>query len=194
MEDHIKGLLTQHLRQPKHLSCTCNANMKWSTGQSGFARTLRQVIKSTVANMNARQPHQPPQITVHMNENHTKPNSQVSSFRFHKQTVSRFQNNKTPTLCKFRKFMQTSLCRNSAISFQSRIVSHHLVRSNWIQKHIYRSYPTGYRSRSYPTGYRSEVYTNCTANSLMRYSMRPCPSTSSCFKGPYQRYSIGFIF
>ena len=114
-----------------------------------------------------------------------KQNSQVSSFRFHKQTVSRFQNNKTPTLCKFRKFMQTSLCKNSAISFQSRIVSHHLVRSNWIQKHIYRSYPTGYRS---------EIYMNCTANSLMRYSMRPCPSTSSCFKGPYQRYSIGFIF
>ena len=53
------------------------------------------------------------------------------------------------------------------------------------QKHIYRSYPTGYRS---------EIYMNCTAISLMRYSMRPCPSTSSCFTGPYQRYSIGFIF
>ena len=85
--------------------------MKWSTGQSGLIRTLRQVIKSTVASMNARQRQQTPQITVHMNENHTKTNSQVSSFRFHKQTVSRFQNNKTPTLCKFRKFMQTSLCK-----------------------------------------------------------------------------------
>ena len=108
--------------------------MKWSTGQSGLIRTLRQVIKSTVANMNARQRQQTLQITIHMNENHTKTNSQVASFRFHKQTVSRFQNNKTPTLCKFQKFMQTSLCKNSAISFQSRIVSNHLIRSNWIQK------------------------------------------------------------
>ena len=123
MEDHAKRLLNQHSRQHKQLSCTWNANMKWSTGQSGFAKTLRQVIKSTVASMNARQRQQTPQITVHMNENHTKTNSQVSSFRFHKQTVSRFQNNKTPTLCKFRKFMQTSLCKNSAISFQSRIVT-----------------------------------------------------------------------
>ena len=81
MEDHIKGLLTQHLRQPKHLSCTCNANMKWSTGQSGFARTLRQVIKSTVANMNARQPQQQTsQITVHMNENHKK--NKITGFKF----------------------------------------------------------------------------------------------------------------
>ena len=127
-----------------------------------------------------------------MTENHTKTNSQVSGFTnklFHFS-----KNNKTPTLCKFQKFMQTSLCKNSAISFQSRIVPNHLVRSNWIQKHIYRSYPTGYRSQSYPTGYRSEIYMNCTALSLMRYRTRPCPSSSSCFKGPYQRYSFGFIF
>ena len=131
-------------------------------------------------------------------KNHTKNrNSQVSSFRFHKQTVSRFQkqqNSKTSTLCKFQKLMQTSRCTNSAVSFQSRIVSNYLVRPNWIQKHFHRSYPTGYRSQSYPTGYRPEIYMNCTALSLMRYSTRPCPSTSSCFKGPYQRYSLGFIF
>ena len=159
--------------------------MKWSTGQSGLIRTLRQVITSTVANMNARQRQRTPQVTVHMNENHPKQihKFQVSGFTNKLFHVSK--NNKTPTLCKFRKFMQTSLCKNSAISFQSRIVPNHLVRSNWIQKHIYRSYPTGYRS---------EIYMNCTAISLMRYSMRPCPSTSSCFKGPYQRYSIGFIF
>ena len=171
--------------------------MKWSTGQSGLIRTLRQVIKSTVASMNAWQQRQTLQTTLHMNENHTK--TKFASFKFQVSQTNCFtfpkqQNHKTPTLCKFRKFMQTSLCKNSAISFQSRIVSNHLVRSNWIQKHIYRSYPTGYRSRSYPTGYRSEIYTNCTANSLMRYSMRPCPSTSSCFTGPYQRYSIGFVF
>ena len=111
MEDRTKRLLHQHSQQHKQLPCTWNANMKWSTGQSGLIRTLRQVIKSTVASMNARQRQQTPQITVHMNENHTKTNSQVSSFRFHKQTVSRFQNNKTPTLCKFQKFMQTSLCK-----------------------------------------------------------------------------------
>ena len=126
----------------------------------------------------------------------------ITQKQIHKFQVSGFtnklfhvsKNSKTPTLCKFRKIMQTSLCKNSAISFQSRIVSNHLIRSNWIQKHIHRSYPSGYRSRSYPTGYRSEIYMNCTANSLMWYSMRPCPSTSSCFTGPYQRYSIGFIF
>ena len=32
-----------------NMSCTWNANMKLSTGQSGLIRTLRQVIKSTVA-------------------------------------------------------------------------------------------------------------------------------------------------
>ena len=86
--------------------------MKWSTGQSGFARTLRQVIKSTVASMNARQRQQTPQITVHMNENHTKKQIhmlQVSGFTNKLFHVSK--NNKTPTLCKFRKFMQTSQCK-----------------------------------------------------------------------------------
>ena len=53
MEDRIKRLLNRHSQQHHQLSCTWNANMKWSTGQSGFARTLRQVIKSTVASMTA---------------------------------------------------------------------------------------------------------------------------------------------
>ena len=110
---------------------------------------------------------------------------QVSGFTFPKPT-------KLSTTS--RKLMPTSLCRNSAISFQSRIVSNHLLRSNWIQKNIHWSYPTRYRSQSYLTGYRSELYMNCTALSLMRYRTRPCPSSSSCFKGPYQRYSLGFIF
>ena len=136
MEDRIKRLLNQHSRQHKQLSCTWNANMKWSTGQSGFARTLRQVIKSTLANMNARQRQQTPQIIVHMNENHTKTNSQVASFRFHKQTVSRFQkqqNSNFQTFCKFPKIHASFTAQNSANSFQSRTVTKHLVSLNWIK-------------------------------------------------------------
>ena len=119
---------------------------------------------------------------------------QVSGFKNKLFQVSRLQK-PTKLSTTSRKLMPTSLCRNSAISFQSRIVSNHLLRSNWIQKkHIHWSYPTRYRSQSYLTGYRSELYMNCTALSLMRYRTRPCPSSSSCFKGPYQRYSLGFIF
>ena len=121
--------------------------------------------------------------------------SQVSSFRFHKQTVSRFTFPKTTKLSTTsQEVMLTSQRTNSAVSFQSRIVSNHLIRSSWIQKHIHWSYPTRYRSQSYLTGHRSELYMNCMALSLMRYRTRPCPSSSSCFKGPYQRYSFGFIF
>ena len=97
--------------------------MKWSTGQSGFAKTLRQVIKSTVASMNARQRQQTPQITVHMNENHTKTNSQVSSFRFHKQTVSRFQKQQNSNSLQIPKIHANFAVQNSAIYFQSRIVT-----------------------------------------------------------------------
>ena len=149
------------------------------------ALTLRQVIKSTVANMNARQRQQTLQITIHMNENHTKTNSQVASFRFHKQTVSRFQKQQNSNSLQIPENSCKLPCAKLSNLFP---VSHHHRPSCQLeldQKHIYRSYPTGYRS---------EIYMNCTANSLMRYSMRPCPSTSSCFTGPYQRYSIGFIF
>ena len=133
MEDRIKRPLNQHSQQHKQLSCTRNANMKCSTGQSGLIRTLRQVIKSTVASMNARQRQQTPQITIHMNENHTK--------KIHKLQVSGFtnklfhvsKNNKTPTLCKFPKIHANFPVQNSTISFQSRIVTNHLIRSNWIK-------------------------------------------------------------
>ena len=185
MEDHAKRLLNQHSRQHKQLSCTWNANMKWSTGQSGLIRTLRQVIKSTVASMNARQRQQTPQITVHMNDNHTKNKFTSCKFQVSQTNCFTFPKQQNSNSLQIPENSCKLPCAKLSNLFP---VSHHHRPSCQIeldQKHIYRSYPTGYRS---------EIYMNCTANSLMRYSMRPCPSTSSCFKGPYQRYSIGFIF
>ena len=190
MEDHIKGLLNQHSQQHKQLSCTCNANMKWSTGQSGLIRTLRQVIKSTVAWMQVsdNKLHKPPFTWMKITPKKQIHKLQVSGFTNEPFHVSK--DNKTPTSkrsANSRRFMQASLLHCTKLS-KLFPVSHPHRPSSQIeldQKHIYRSYPTGYRS---------EIYMNCTANSLMRYSMRPCPSTSSCFTGPYQRYSIGFIF
>ena len=112
MEDHIKRLLHQHSQQHKQLSCTWNANMKWSTGQSGLIRTLRQVIKSTVASMNARQRQQTSQTNVHMNENYTK--NKFTSCKFQVSQTNCFTFPKTIKLqlsANSRKFMQTSLCK-----------------------------------------------------------------------------------
>ena len=65
----------------------------------------------------------------------------ITQKQIHKFQVSGFtnklfhvsKNNKTPTLCKFPKIHANFPVQNSAISFQSRIITDHLVRSNWIK-------------------------------------------------------------
>ena len=98
--------------------------MKWSTGQSGFAKTLRQVIKSTVANMNAQQQQKNLQATIHMKKKSHKTEIrkfQVSGFTnklFHVSKQQKPQN--INSLCTFhKKIMQTSCCANSAQTQQS---------------------------------------------------------------------------
>ena len=135
------------------------ANMKWSTGQSGLRNNPQ-----TSHQINCCK-HDCMTATTNSTNHHSHERKSLKK-QIHKLQVSGFtnklfhvyKNSNTPTLCKFPKIHANFPVQNSAISFQSRIVPNHLVRSNWIQKHIYRSYPTGYRSRSYPTGYRSEIY------------------------------------
>ena len=73
-------------------------------------------------------------------------NHRSHEWKSHKNKIHKFQvsgftnklfhvskNNKTPTLCKFPKIHANFPVQNSAICFQSRIVTNHLIRSNWIK-------------------------------------------------------------
>ena len=150
------------------------------------AVTLRQVIKSTVANMNTRQQQQTSQITIHMKK--------ITQTEIHKFQVSGFtnklfhisRNNKTPKLqlsansknsCKLLG-AQTQQSLSSLASSQT-ILSD----LTGFKKHIHWSYPTRYRSQSYLTGHRSELYMNCMALSLDAIQDSPLPVKFFLFQG-----------
>ena len=128
--------------------------MKWSTGQSGLIRTLRQVIKSTVAWMHGsdNKLHKPtftwkncftfPKTTkrqlpsiLQIPENSCKLHcAKLSKRNFH---FSKNPNHKTKQqiVCFVYVFSCAKLSKDAACSFQSRIVTKHLDSLVWCLKH-----------------------------------------------------------